>query len=243
MLIVGIVSLVLGLISQLPANVALNWALPAEIETRNVAGTIWQGSVEAVRANGTTVGPVNWTLKPMALLTGKIGASIEAGVPGGFFNGDVRVGPGRIIVNDVKALLALAPLTRMSSIGPSQGSVQVALTEGRFVDLWPVHLDGELQLTDLRYPPVGSQPLGAYRIVFDPADAVDAGFPVAGRLQSISGPFNVDGTLKLGENRGYSMRAKVAASAEADQQMRNSLRIIGPAQADGSYELAFEGNL
>lgn len=243
LLIIGVVVLLVGLASRLPAAVALDWVLPPEVETRGISGSIWQGSIEALRVNGTSVGPVSWQLRPLALLTGRIGGDVEAGLPGGFFDGSVALSATRIRVRDARMALDLAPVTRLSSIGPSQGNVRLTIREADIDNLWPVRLDGEMVLTDLRYPPVGPQPLGSYRLNFDPALSSDPAFPVAGSLSALDGPFEVDGRLLLGDERSYSMRARVAAGAKADQQTRNALRILGPAASDGSHQLTFDGNL
>lgn len=243
LLIVAMLVLLIGLVSRIPAAVALNWALPDRVETRGISGTVWRGSIDALRVDGTALDPVDWQLRPLALLTGRIGASIEAGLPGGFFAGDVSLSAGRIRIRDARAALDLAPVTRLSTIGPSEGSVRLTIREAEIDALWPVRLDGEMVLTGLRYPPVGPQPLGSYRLEFDPALASDPAFPVSASLSTLDGPFAVDGRLLLGENRSYSMRAGVAPKPDTDQQLRNALRILGPAGPDGSHQLNFDGNL
>ena len=241
--IVAGLALLIGLVSRMPAAVALNWALPDSVETRGISGSIWRGTIAALRVNGTSLGPLSWQLRPLALLTGRIGADIEAGLPGGFFAGEVALSGERIRIRDARAALDLAPVTRLSTIGPSEGSVRLTIREAEMDKLWPVRLDGEMVLSDLRYPPVGTQPLGSYRLQFDPALSSDPAFPIAGSLSALDGPFDVDGRLLLGDGRSYSMRATVAAKPDTDQQMRNALRILGPAGPDGGYQLSFDGNL
>lgn len=240
--LVAAVTLLIGLLSRMPASFVLSMFLPDQVLTRGVNGTIWSGTIDAAELNGISLGNIEWRLKPLAILTGRLRAQASAALPGGFVDGDFSVSASEIRIRDTKASLALAPITAPSSIGPSSGQARVSIDDARLRDLWPTTLRGELTLTDLRYPPVGTQPLGDYSITFADDDSNPA-YPVRGDVTALDGPFVLSGYISLGDNRAYSMRARIAAKPGADAQLSQGLRILGPANAQGQHALSFDGNL
>ncbi|MEL6870186.1 MAG: type II secretion system protein N [Pseudomonadota bacterium] len=232
---------VIGLIAKLPARVAFAFA-PDTVQTRGITGTLWNGRVQAVDVQGVRAGPINWTLKPLSLFTGALAASVECGLPNGFFDGDITVRASSIRIDDAKVSVSLADVTRNFSIGPSTGEVSGRIDTLLLKNQWPTRADAALNLRALSYPAVGPDALGSYRLVFDSALA-DERWPVVGELTSVDGPYAVDGTLSLGDGRAYSMQADVTPTAEATQRLKDALRLLGPAAADGSHALVFDGNL
>lgn len=233
----------LGLVARIPAGVALGWALPDQVATRGITGTLWNGRVAAVEVAGVSLGPVDWRLRPSALLGLRLGVDVEAGLPGGFFNGRVAVGFGDMVLEDVRASAALAPITRRSTIGAADGVARVSATRVAIADGWPTAIEGEVLLTDLRYAGAGNVPLGGYRLSFDGSTGDDPAFPITGLLVSDeSGPFDVDGALRLGPGRAYSLNAAVELRANAPAELRGALRLM-PAAPDGRRQLRFDGAL
>lgn len=190
-----------------------------------------------------SLGPVDWRWRPSALLGLRLGVDVEAGLPGGFFNGRVAVGLGDIVLEDVRASAALAPITRRSTIGAAEGMARVSATRMAIADGWPTSIDGEVLLSDLRYAGTGNVPLGGYRLRFDGTTGDDPAFPLAGQLGSDdNGPFEVGGVLRLGPGRAYSLNASVAVRANAPAELQGALRLM-PTGPDGNRQLQFEGTL
>lgn len=239
----AVVAFLVGLIAQMPAATALRWLLPDGIETRGISGTLWSGRIDAVAANGVAIGPVEWQLKPLALLTARVRADVEAGLPGGFANGRVTAGFGGLSLDDVRAQADLQPLTRRSSIGAAQGTLRVRLAHAELEALWPAFIEGNIDLLGLQYAASGPAVLGDFRLEFDGQTASDERFPVRGTLKSTgAGLFDVDGALALGPERSYSIQANVAPAPGAPANARNMLSLM-PKRADGVAELRFEGQL
>lgn len=233
----------LGLVARMPADVVLGWVLPDPVATRGISGTVWHGHIAAIEVEGVSLGPVDWRWRPAALLRARLGADVEAGLPGGFFNGRIAVGLGDVVLQDVRASAALAPMTRRSSIGAAQGTARLAATMVAIADGWPTAIEGELRLSDLRYAGAGNVPLGGYRLRFDGTAADNPAFPVAGLLASDeSGPFEVDGVLRLGPGRAYALNASVSPRANAPAELQRALSVL-PTGPDGARQLQFEGAL
>ncbi len=239
----AVVVFLLGLVARMPAGVVLGWVLPDQVATRGITGTLWNGRIAAVEDAGVSLGPVDWQWRPTALFGLRLGVDVEAGLPGGFFNGRVAVGFGDIVLEDVRASAALAPLTQRSTVGAADGMARVSATRMTLADGWPTAIEGEVVLTDLRYAGAGNVPLGGYRLRFDGSMGDDPAFPLAGLLDSDdSGPFEVDGALRLGPGRAYSLNAAVDLRANAPAELQGALRLM-PAGPDGRRQLQFEGAL
>ncbi len=239
----AVVVFLLGLVARMPAGVVLGWVLPDQVATRGITGTLWNGRIAAVEVAGVSLGPVDWRWRPSALLGLRLGVDVEAGLPGGFFNGRVAVGFGDIVLEDVRALAALAPLTQRSTIGAADGTARVSAVRMALADGWPTAIEGEVVLAGLRYAGTGSVPLGGYRLRFDGSTGDDPEFPIAGAIGSDdSGPFEVDGVLRLGPGRAYSLNASVELRANAPAELEGALRLM-PTGSDGRRQLQFVGAL
>lgn len=240
---IGLITLLIGLLAKLPANVALNWFAPDSVALRGVQGTLWNGEIAAAEVEQIGVGPVAWQVSPLALLTLRLRADVESQLPGGFVSSNVTVGlGGRIQLNDLRGQFDLKPFTSRSSIGPSTGTARVAADELILRDQWPTDADNAvLELQDLVYSGIGTQPLGSHRVTFNQSD--DAAFPVTGQLQSLDGAFDLQGSFDLGPDRTYRMLGTVGLTDAAPSNLESQLRFLGAKDSQGRFPLVNEGSL
>ncbi|MEO1326584.1 MAG: type II secretion system protein N [Pseudomonadota bacterium] len=238
--------LLIGLFARLPASVAINWILPDNVAVRGISGTIWNGQISAIEAQRIGVGPVEWSLSPLGLLTGKVRVAVEAQVPGGFVETDLAISPsGRIKADGIVAQIDLAPFTRYSSsIGPTQGIARVSADTIVVVDQWPESVvNGTLEVRDLVYAAIGNQPLGSHRIRFNDVDD-DPEFTIGGNIESIDGAFDVSGDFDLGSGTRFRMDGLLKLTDQAPRGMDNSIRpLLGAPNSAGQYPFNWEGSL
>ena len=71
---IGLLTFVTGVVLLFPARVAYHWFAPSTVQAGGLDGSIWSGSATEVTAAGLYLRDVRWRLKPMRLLTGKLGA-------------------------------------------------------------------------------------------------------------------------------------------------------------------------
>lgn len=233
------------LIAAFPARVAIGWFAPAGVAVSGVNGSVWSGRAQALRAPGLSAGPVSWRIRPLSLLIGRLVADIEATVPGGFASGRISASmTGAVHVRDARASVPLAQLTAGMSIGRAAGMLQANVDRLRLVDGWPESIVGELRLQAVRYPvpQLGNTDLGSYSVTFPPVSGDDAGMP-EGIIKSLSGPYDVTGTLRLASDRGYSLTADVRATPSAAAPLRNALQFLGRPNDDGYYTFRSDGTL
>lgn len=240
------VTFVVTLVVAFPARVAIGWFAPSALAVSGVEGSLWNGRVGGLRVAGITIGAARWRVRPLALLTGRISADIEATVPGGFVSGRIAAGiSGAVDVRAARGSIPLAELTAGTSIGRAEGELRATIDNARVVDGWPRSIAGEFQLIGIRYrvPQLGNTDLGSYTVTFEEtAEGGDARVP-GGIIRSTSGPFEVTGTLQLLPARGYSLTAQVRATPSAPAPLRNALQFLGSPDDRGFYPFRAEGSL
>ncbi|MEM7764298.1 MAG: type II secretion system protein N [Pseudomonadota bacterium] len=240
---VAAVVLIVGLVVKMPASVLLHWALPEAVQTSGISGSIWRGHVDAVAVASVNAGPVDWQLHPFTLLTGKLAATLQAELPGGFADGRVALRGDRIWLEDTKLAVDLGQFTRYSSIGPSTGRARIDIQRAELRDLWPAELVAEMTVNNLAYPGVGTAPLGNYQLVFPETNNGDSS-DINGTLTALdSAPYELDGTLTLSADRGYALRGLIAAKSGVNAAYSRGLQFLGPADSEGRRQLVFEGTL
>jgi general secretion pathway protein N len=233
-----------GILARVPATVVMNWALPEQVASRGISGTIWNGRVAALEVESVGVGPLEWQLSPFALLTGKARAQIEAQLPGGFLNGDIALSlAGKVTARELRAQFDLEPFTKNSSIGPTLGVARISADRLILESQWPSSVTaGTLELHDLVYPGVGTQPLGSHRISFSDNES-DPAYPVRGVMDTIDGAFDVDGNFDLGPQMSYRMVGTLATSDSAPAGLADQLRFLGQPDRTGRFPFNWEGSL
>jgi general secretion pathway protein N len=240
------ITFLVTLIAAFPARVAIGWFAPSGLAVSGVEGSLWKGRIGGLRAANLRIGAASWRIRPLAMLTGRISADVEAAVPGGFVSGRVAAGlTGTVDVRDARAGIPLAELTGGTSIGRAAGELRAAIDRARLIDGWPESITGEVQLMGVRYrvPQLGDTALGSYVVTFaDTAGGAEAGTP-EGIIRSTSGPFEVDGMLRLLPARGYSLTAQVRATSSAPAALRNALQFLGSPDERGFYPFRAEGTL
>jgi len=238
----GLAALLFGLIALLPARVAFGvLGLPAGAAS-GFSGTVWRGTVERLSLGGMALGPVSWNTRPSRLLTGRLTADVEATLPEGFLTGTVGVGLGGTV--QVSALEAAAPLALLAPGAAAGGQVaarfdQLTLESGRIAAAV-----GNLKVAGVALPiPSGGQQLspGTYDITFD-SPGLGPDEPLVGQLRDGGGPLEIAGTVTFTPPRSYELAGTARPRPEAPAELREALRMLGPATPDGAHAVSLAGS-
>ena len=100
LLIVGTVTLLIGVIVMFPARVAYQWASPPGVAIAGIEGTAWNGRAQEAEVAGVYLRNIGWRVKPLAFFTGRLGLALEADTASGFVNADVALGAGGRMARD-----------------------------------------------------------------------------------------------------------------------------------------------
>jgi general secretion pathway protein N len=225
------------LLARAPAKWMASF-LPATIQCAQLAGTIWNGSCSGLVSGGVPIGQLAWKLHPLRLFSGKLAMDFGVTRADGFVRGAMTSSfNGKDIT--VRNLSASLPLDR--SLAPQfppnlsgQGNAQLALlrVEGGVITA----LQGRVEAHDLEQR--GNQPyrLGDYAVTFPGGE----GEPT-GALESLGGPLDVRGTLRLTREPGYSVDGTVATGPDTDPQLARQLEYLGTPDASGRRPFSLAG--
>jgi hypothetical protein len=213
--------------------------LPPTVQCAQLAGTIWNGSCAGLVSGGVPIGQVTWKVHPLRLLSAKLATDLDVRRPdGSFIRGDVVSG---FDFKDVTVRNLSASLPLDASLTPQfppnlygKGSAQLALlrVEGGVITA----LQGRLEARDLEQRGTQGYRLGDYAVTFPGGD----GEPT-GALESIGGPLDVKGTLRLTREPGYSIDGTVATRPDVDPKLATQLEYLGSADASGRRPFSVAG--
>ena len=238
--LVGLLAFSGALLAVWPAR----WAtglLPSIVRCQDWRGTVWRGQCRqlTVAMPGEpplTIETAGWTLHPAPLLHGRLAADVALTDMRGDATGHVELARGGLLVlRGVSARMLLDP--RMPSALPAgwRGRAEMQQLELDWQSSQLRHLQGQLQLSDLRDEQ--GHDLGNYRLDFPPATAP----PFRGAITDQGGPLQLRGTLELTADRRWSLAGTVAARAGADPAITQYLDALGAADAAGRYPLSAAG--
>ena len=139
-------------IALVPADVAHRWFVPDDVRLSGVQGTVWSGSAALGSAGPLGFHDVQWQVRPWTVLLARPGGYLETDFGDGFFQADVRVGPGGVSLTGVRASCSLSALASALPIAGIRGQVSLQLAELVLRDGWPVSARGQLRLGQVTVP-------------------------------------------------------------------------------------------
>lgn len=235
------------LISTFPADAAYRWFAPASITLVAPEGSVWRGRASGGSAGGLSVSDLQWSLRPWALLAGRLAGTLELRLADGFASTGFSVRPGgRVDLTNARLSTSIETLGAVVPVYDTRGQVSANLQSLTIDDDWPVTVVGELRVGDLEVAPLlASEPgqklmLGNYRADLSTSDEGR----IIATISDLSGPLEAEGRLTLDSGRNYILDARVRARPDAQQLLRDGLALMaGEPDADGFRELQLSGRL
>lgn len=239
LIIAGLLIFVVILLVTFPARVAYEWFVPDELQLSGISGSIWNGSAAEVTAAGAYIQNLNWTFKPLALLTGKLAFQASGNPASGNMQALVAISPGGTVsLNDLDGNFPLArahPSFQQSGI---LGDVSFQFDTLVLKNGLPAEAAGALTVTNLFIRNLSSSGIGDFQVSFVTGDE-----GVIGNVEDNSDVLDVAGTISLNEDRTYSFIGQVAPTASTPPGIVNQLQYLGAADQNGQREFRFEGQL
>ena len=239
LILAGIATFVIGLIITFPARVAYQWFAPAELKLDGISGSIWRGTAAQGTAGGVYLADIEWSFRPLALLTGKLEFASSSKLASGFFDARVAVAlGGNLTLSNVAAALTLDSLTAMLPLNGIEGDVSVQIEELVVENGLPVEVTGTINIANLVSRLLSPTRLGDYRVEFQTNDD-----GILGSVEAINGVLDLGGTIKLTRDRNYEFVGKVAAKPNAPLSITQQLQYLGSPDSQGRREFRIEGQL
>jgi len=221
------------LIAQFPASWCRR-ALPADVQCRQLDGSLWSGRCDGLKAQQLALGNLTWHLHPLGLLRARLVADVQLIQGSAMLRGRFALGGGgRIDAQDLD--LSGLHLERFPSSQLPRGLHGVLWAQFPTLRWSGSHFEalaGKLNVQGLALP---GSPLGNYQLEF-PASAPDA---LVGTLRDTGGPLRVEGDLRLLPAPGFELNGRVAARADAAPGLADEIRYLGSPDADGMRPFSF----
>jgi hypothetical protein len=214
--------------------------LPAQVECRQPAGSIWRGECATLVVRGGTLGAATWDVAAGAALTGTLrgtasltGSALQARAD--FDSSFAGVGELRQVTArfdlDPELLPQLPPEHRGRL---SANFDRMVLGPGR----QPQVLLGTIELRDLVQ--TGPQPLelGSYQVSFDGKSTEGR---IVGQLRDLGGPFAVQGTVTLSPPDGYVVQGFITGRTAQAERIVREITLGATPDNSGRSAFSFEG--
>lgn len=237
--IIGVVTLLLGLVITFPARVAHHWFTPTGVAISGIQGSIWRGHALEAEVGGIYVRDLNWQMRPLQLFTGELAYSIEADAVSGFVNGDVAIGiGGSASLRDFTASLSLQSVQSLIGMSGLGGTANLQFEQLVFENGIPVAADGTLEIANLLAPQIHRSSVGGFRAEFFTQES-----GIVASVEDTDAVVELAGSLSLSSDRTYQFLAQVAPKQTTPANLREQMRFLGTPNERGQYELRLEGQL
>ena len=78
LIIVGVLTLALGMVTLFPARIAYQWFSPPGIALAGIDGSVWRGSAAEGAFGGVYVRNVEWRMRPLSLFAAQLAYALRA---------------------------------------------------------------------------------------------------------------------------------------------------------------------
>ena len=239
LVIIGLVTLLIGLVAMFPARVAYHWASPPGVAIAGIEGTVWRGRALEGEVAGMYLRDIGWRMRPLSLFRGQLAYAVEAEAASGFAAANVGLGVGgRATLEDLKASLTLQSLQQFVNMPGLDGAVNLQFERLEFKDGVPVAANGVLEVANLIAPIVHRSTLGGFRAEFFTQDT-----GIVASVEDADAVVDLAGSFSLAADRTYQFIGQVAPTDDTPAKLREQMRFLGSPNERGNYEVRLEGQL
>jgi hypothetical protein len=233
--------LLLLLVVSAPARL-LHLFVPADqVLLQGLEGTVWRGTASSVQLRLPQgffhLGQVQWSLRPLSLITLSPRVSLESKWGSQSLAGEVALRGARDL--DVDELELQFNATLLTNFAPValDGFFNLQLAELKIREGLPHSAEGRLVWQGAAWrSPRGLVPLGTYAIDF----LQPAGEILRGEVVTLTGPLTASGFAEL-EGRRYAVDILMGSEEELDPQLQQMLSLIA-APEGGDYRVGVSGD-
>lgn len=230
--LLAIVAFAIILIARMPVSWVAGF-IPKSVTCAQLSGTVWNGTCAGLVAQSVQVGDVSWDLKALPLLKSKVAGSVDIRRGVNFARGEIEASlSGNVITaRNFQADMPLDPTLIPQLPRNLAGAVKANLQSIHIEKQAVTSVQGTVEARDLVQGSGGQRlTLGDYSLVFP---AADPNAEPVGQLRSLSGPLNVEGTLKLTREPGFVLEGLVAPTPEAPPDLVREISYLGSPDAAG----------
>jgi len=236
---IGVLTFIVGIILFFPARVAYQWFAPASLSLNGISGSVWSGRAREGDVSGVYLRNLQWHIRPLDLVTLKLGFAVSTMLASGFIEGDIAIGvTGSIVARDISASVPLRALQTALGMQGLQGSLSAQFDVLKLEAGLPVAIDGVLEVSDLIAPLIDRNSIGGYKAEFVTQDS-----GVFASVEDTDGVVDLAGSLHVSADRSYVFIAQLGVKPETPANLRQQMQFLGSANDRGQHELRIEGQL
>jgi general secretion pathway protein N len=225
-----------------PADVAYAWygKRLQPVTLVDLSGDIWNGHAGGTRVLGREIGMLDWHLRALPMLLGKLVAQTDLSGPDGNARGLLSQSADQTLdVSDATVSLPAAAIEPVLGVAGLhlRGQVDIALAHARLRNAWIEAAEGSATWRGAVVAGSTQARLGDLRVDFTTApDGV-----ISCTVRDLGGPMSANGNCEI---RAGVYTAEIRLTVrEGDAHALDALQYLGQRQADGSMLLKIHGSL
>ena len=240
LIVVGVITLLVGIVVMFPARVAYHWFAPPGAGVSGISGTVGRGNAADVVVAGVYLRNVEWRFKPLGIFTGKLRYGLSASPGIGTLSSNVAVSlGGDLIVDSLQGDMALGLFSAPLGMPGLQGRARLQFDKARLSGGVLIEADGRIDTSGISLPLVTQGGIGGYSVEFTTGDN-----EVLASIEDTDGIVDIAGSLRLGRDRRYVFQGLVAPKDSTPAQLAQQMQLfLGSPDERGRYEMRFEGQL
>lgn len=243
----GIAAVLLLAIATLPASLFASQLARAGLQATGLWGSVWNGRAQGLMWHSVPLGDLQWSVSPWSPLLGRVAGEIALSPPDGSLRAAYSVSLGGTLrLEGVEADLPVEMLANLPIGMPRNWRGRLS---GRFEEIelsggWPTALRGTFDMDRLIAPPPRNTSIGSYQVVIpDPAEPEAGTDALTAQVTDKEGPFSFEGRFTLGADRSFLLEGTLAPRGATPPELRRSLELLGPADANGRRPVSVSGTL
>jgi hypothetical protein len=244
LIVLGVTVFLAAVIWRAPVAVLYGWFKPdsASVELYGLHGTLGQGSVAGISLNDKPAWQeLHWTWNPLGLLLGRAVMNVSGSAPANLASSISATPWGMTRLHDLHVDGSLRAVLTATGQGylPVEGMVTGDLSNLKLKGQALLGADGSLDIRSLNWT-LAKDPLllGDYKAV-----AATIKDEIVVKIESVSGPLQVAGDIKLAADQSYTVDLQVKAKPGATNMLQTLVQSLGQPDAQGFYHLRRQGKL
>lgn len=238
LLLTGILTVAIALITMFPARVAYQVASPPFVAMSGIRGTIWSGSAREFSTNGVYLRNLTWKIRPLRLLIGKAVYVVSGSPASGFLDSEIAIGlGGTVTMHNLNASVPLQMFEKAAGIPGLRGTASLQFKRLQLINGRAVAMEGSMDVTGLTLASFSNFSLGGYR-----AEFFTQNNGIVASVEDTDGVVDLAGSLQLNPDKTYAFLGQVIAKSDTPESLTRLVARLPSTNDRGQHELRLEGS-
>jgi hypothetical protein len=216
--------------------------LPARLTCSQISGSLWRGQCVGLSDEATRLGDLQWQLSPWRLPMAQAVAHVNLrGDELGSAQAQLTIKTGGVIlirelISDLALSSAVSPNVPEGVRAKIKTDIESMRVQGNVIR----ELAGTVEIRELVKSDLQQPQLGDYLLTFPAVASGAAPADPMATVQTLAGPWDVSGTLRLTADPGFAIEGWIKAKAG---HSIDGMESLGPADAAGRRPFSIAGTL